>query len=377
MRVAVDARELVGRATGVGRYLGEIAREWSQMPDARAHDWLFFAPEPVQVPGIERLGAGVRVAPGKGVWWEQRVLARLIGKAAPDVVFAPGYSAPLLVRAPMVVAIHDVSFAAHPEWFRWREGVRRRWVTRASAQRAARVLTISHFSRREIHEHLGVPLDRIDVIYPGPGGLHAPSPVPGTGTFQPVPDTRTLPPVPNTVLFVGSIFNRRHVPELIDGVRRLARRRAGVHLTVVGENRTFPVIDLARLEAQASGVVAIQSYVTEDSLAALYQSARAFVFLSEYEGFGLTPVEALARDIPIVVLDTAVAREIYGDAAVYVAAPLPSMIEEALDRVLHHEPTRARILAAAPGVVARYSWRRCAEGVLRALTSVARREMRP
>jgi len=73
--------------------------------------------------------------------------------------------------------------------------------------------------------------------------------------------------------------------------------------------------------------------------------------------------------VPIVVLDTPVAREIYGAAALYVERPEPALIEAALARALTDEPERARILTAGRDTLARYSWRRCAERVLHVLIS--------
>ena len=64
-------------------------------------------------------------------------------------------------------------------------------------------------------------------------------------------------------------------------------------------------------------------YVSDEMLASLYRRARVFVFLSEYEGFGLTPLEALAAGVPVVLLDTPVAREVCGDAAVFVRSRRP------------------------------------------------------
>src|SRR4026207_1057119 len=66
----------------------------------------------------------------------------------------------------------------------------------------------------------------------------------------------------------------------------------------------------------------------------LYAGASAFVFLSEYEGFGLTPLEAMASGVPLVMLDTPVAREICGDAAIYVPRPDAALIADALHAVL-------------------------------------------
>ena len=355
MRIAIDARELAGQPTGVGRYLSEIVREWGSMAEAREHEYVFCAPAEMTYEGSLR--ATVAVERGHGTMWEQRSLARLVRRAGADVLFCPGYSGPVWAGAsapPTVVAVHDVSFAAHPEWFRWREGLRRRFLTRASARRAARVLTLTEFSKREIVEHLGVPADRIDVVYPGV-------------VAQPFMAAEEREPL---VLYVGSIFNRRHVPETIRGFERLARRRPDVRLMIVGDNRTFPHIDIDRYVRDTTGVH-IAQYVSDQVLADLYSRARAFVFLSEYEGFGLTPLEALAAGIPIVVLDTVVAREVYGRAALYVSAPDPRRLEEALELALFDENVRATALGEAQSVVARYSWSDTAGRVLRALIDSA------
>jgi glycosyltransferase involved in cell wall biosynthesis len=344
VRIAVDARELQGHATGVGTYLSGILAEWKTLPAARDH----------QVILCESGQGG-----SHGTWWEQRTLPRLVAQSNADVLFAPGYTAPIFAGVPTVVAIHDVSFAAHPEWFGWREGLRRRTLTRLSARHAARVLTISEFSKREIVKHLGIPSAKIEVIYPAPSPLLSGSPA---RVHQ---DSR------HVILFSGSLFNRRHIPELIEGFARLARTSPDTRLEIVGDNRTIPRIDMESLVA-ASGAadrIALHSYLPDAELSALYHRARAFVYLSAYEGFGLTPLEALSAGVPIVVLDTPVAREVYGSAALYVESPEPALIEAALARVLTDEAERARILAAGRDTLARYSWRACAERVLQVLMS--------
>ena len=176
---------------------------------------------------------------------------------------------------------------------------------------------------------------------------------------------------PPAVLFVGSVFTRRHVPELIDGFARLARVHPDMRLEIVGENRTSPhinLVDAVRTTGLADRI-RLRSYVSDEELRTLYAGASGFVFLSDYEGFGLTPLEALAADLPVLLLDTPVSREIYGEAAIYVPRPDPALIEAGLARLLFESPTRARVLAAAQPVLARYSWTDCARQVLNILVS--------
>ena len=360
MRIAIDARELAGRPTGVGRYLGSILAEWAALTGARGHTFVLCATETLDAPA--GLNAEVVHAPGRGTAWEQLTLPGLVSRSGADVLFAPGYTGPLRGPIPMVVTIHDVAFAAHPEWFSIREGMRRRLLTKLTAKRAARIITVSDFSKDEIVRHTRVAESKVEVIYSGITRL-PPSSMESGDRSAPI------------VLYVGSLFNRRHIPELLLGFDILAARHPTVHLEVVGDNRTHPVVDVDALVSRsaARGRIRVRSYVPDAELAALYRQARAFVFLSSYEGFALTPMEALGAGVPPVLLATDVAREIYGPAAAYVDAPEPGLIATSLERVLFDEDERTRILQAAHAQMERYSWRECAQRTLQVLLASGRK----
>jgi glycosyltransferase involved in cell wall biosynthesis len=365
MKIAVDARELVDRPTGVGRYLSELLTEWSCTPEVMQHDWTLYSPQPLAVPA--RFAARVRVLSGAGgTQWEQWTLARALRVDRPDVLFAPAYSAPLATSCPVVLTIHDVSFAAHPEWFAYREGTRRRTLARLSARRAAIVLTGSEFSRGEIVRHLGTPVSKIRMIRYGvrhrpqeAGARHM--------SRQPI------------VLFVGSIFKRRHVDTLIEAfASHVAPLVPDSRLEIVGENRAYPTVNLERVvtlqSLAAQRRISIRSYVDDETLAALYASATVFVFPSEYEGFGLTPLEALAAGVPSIVLDTPVASEIYGPAVRYVSCetPLTARLGEAITHMLTSTTARTDLLRHAAAVLARYRWDKTAAETFAVLQEAAR-----
>jgi glycosyltransferase involved in cell wall biosynthesis len=353
MRIGIDARELCGKPTGVGRHVSGLLRAWSTDAAASRHTFVLYAHEPIATP---LRNAELRVIPGSpGTMWEQLALPKATKLDRLDVFFAPGYTAPLLLSTPTVVLVHDISFAAHPEWFRWKEGLRRRLLTRWSSNHATLVLTVSEGARRDIIARFGLPEKRVRCIYPGVMSLHA--------------DARQRDPI---VLFVGSVFNRRHLPDLIHAFKPIAKSHAGARLDIVGDNRTHPHEDL-RAIAEAAGIashVSIRPYVFDVELAELYGQARAFALLSEYEGFGHPPLEALGSGVPSVLLDTDVAREVCGDAALYVAKGDIAGTTAALTSLLFDEHIRQRVLDAAPAVLARYSWTRAGAATLAALENV-------
>lgn len=351
MRIGVDARELGGRPTGVGRYLRELLVRWQAAPECAGAELVLFTPHGDEATWTAPAGRGARlawryVAGDGGTIWEQRDLVRAARRDALDVFFSPAYTTPLRLEVPAVVALHDVSFAAHPEWYGWRHGLRLRLLARWSGRRAHTVLTLTEFSAAEIGRHLRIPGDKIRVI-------------PLAADYHDAPPRGSEPaPALPVVLFVGSIFERRHLPLLLEGVIGARRDVPGLRLEVIGENRTSPPQDLRALagELGAEDAIHLRDYVSEHELAQAYAKAGVFAFLSEYEGFGLTPLEAMRHRLPTVVLDTEVAHEVYGEGARYVPHGDAMAVADAIVDLLRDPAARAAQIAAGDAVVERYRW---------------------
>jgi glycosyltransferase involved in cell wall biosynthesis len=362
MHVAVDARELCGRPTGVGRYLAGLLDAWSDNPTARRHTWTLYSHARPQLPGHWQEHVRV-IDGGGGTAWEQLSLPRALAAQRPDVLFAPGYTAPLTVAAPVVLTVHDVSFFAHPEWFAFREGTRRRVLTAWSARRARRVITDSQFSKSEITRHIGIDESRVRVI---PLGINRPS---GSRFAEPGSPRDPI------VLFVGSIFARRRVDRLIEAFDDVAERVPGARLEIVGENRTrSPRLDLEALRRSRrhGDRIQLRSYVDENTLRALYSRASVLAFLSEYEGFGFTPLEALAAGVVPVVLDTPIARETLGTGARYVSPSAPTVqVADAIVELLTNVASREELLQRAIPVLGNYDWDLAAADTLKVIEEAA------
>jgi glycosyltransferase involved in cell wall biosynthesis len=376
MRIGVDTRELMGRPTGVGLYLAELLGAWADPASGVAgrHEFILYGPAalPASVTArVATLRPTACVVPGGGgTSWEQLRLPAAANRHGLDVFFAPAYTAPIRLACPVALTIHDLSFFAHPEWFRWREGLRRRMITRLAARRATVVLTDTEFSRAEIQAHLGLPAERIRVVALGagrPACLEAAAPASPDGAPQSV---RREP----LVLHVGSVFNRRRVPDLISAFPLVLASVPDARMDIIGENRTYPHQDLDALcrDSGAGDRIRVRSYVSDAELADAFRRASVFAFLSEYEGFGLPPLEALASGIPPVLLDTPAAREVCGPAAGYVPKGDVPAIAAALTGLLRDPDARAAVLNEAAGVLSRYSWREAARHTMDALESAGR-----
>jgi glycosyltransferase involved in cell wall biosynthesis len=347
LHIGIDARELAGTPTGVGRYLASVLQVWSRerLPH-RLSIFLHRDPPPWLRTLSLNSAVVLRPAAHAGTWWEQRHLPALAARAGVDVLLSPAYTAPLALKCPSVVVIHDVSFFAQPRAFYWREGLRRRLLTQFSARRAAAVVTLSDFSADEIHRYLEIPKAAI-VLAP-----------PGAPAWRGGPAGPAREPL---VLSVGTLFQRRPVPELLAAMALVRSRVPAARLVLVGGNLTRPRIDPAAL-ARSAGLAeafAWKPYVPDTELDELYGSARAFAFVSDYEGFAMTPMEAAAHGVPSVLLDTPVAREVYGDAALRVPLSVAA-IADALTTLLTDEDAHAAAVARGRARLEAFTWSRTA-----------------
>lgn len=366
--IAVSARELEGPPRGVARWLREILGAWRDAGLDR--DVTLYVerdlPNDFDAGSFEvvRLGPGVAAS---ATLWEQVTLARALHARPPGVVLGPANTAPRFAGIPLVPVIHDLSFEAHPGWFTRREGFRRRCLARLAALAAERVVVVSTFTASVLAERYGLAPRHITTIANGVSAM-----------FQPITRARAgaaagrLGVSGEVVLVVGSQFPRRHLREIAEAHALLRARRPHARLVIVGDDRMSPAPGIVATLA-AAGVVATTRWlerVSDEDLLALYNYASVCVYLSDYEGFGLPPLEALACGTPVLTSrNTALTANLENVATLLEPDQhSPSSIATALEHLLTTSAPRPE---QRPGWLERYSWPRAARTLYDLLIGVA------
>jgi alpha-1,3-rhamnosyl/mannosyltransferase len=287
-------------------------------------------------------------------------LPRAANRARLDIFHAPAYTVPFGGPRPLVVTIHDVSYARHPEWYPYKSDPLRRAFYRRSARSADRIITDSTFSKSEIVDAYGIRPETIDVVplAPAPGFIPGPR--------LPLPS----PCPPQFVLHVGDLHVRRNLPMVARAVAAVRSRDAAwrdLALVLAGEDRGTGDA-LREINSRAGGSAPLVVFVgaaPEHALLSLYRSAAALVYPSRYEGFGLPILEAMACGTPVIAARTSSIPEVAGDAAVLLDPDDETAWADGIQRVLEDTVHAADLRDAGLTRVGEFSWRHTAEQTAR------------
>ncbi len=272
------------------------------------------------------------------------------------------YFIPPLCPCPAVLTVHDISFAARPEFFTLRDRLLLNALVPASLRRAARIITDAEFTRAEFVRIYGLDPARIEII-----------PLAADPRYVPQDREAWLRTINQRhgfagpfILYVGTLQPRKNVQTLIEAYARMRRTGGPDHkLLIVGKLKyKFDPVFAAIERASLTDDVAFAGFVPEADLPGYYSAADLFVFPSRYEGFGLPVVEAMACGTPVITTTASSLPEVAGDAAILVGSEDVVAMSEAMGRVLANEGLRSQMSAAGLVRARCFSWERTARETL-------------
>lgn len=364
IKVFVDAEVLVvPHFSGIGHYTLDLLKALDRLLDTRSDIEVvlgvyFKRVERIRSFGfrnlkIKRTPFPLRISNGLKIRNQQPFYDLFFGKY---VYFFPNYTSWPLLFSKSVSVVYDLSFEYHSEYV---EPNNQRFLSehvKKSVERSAKIVTISENSQREIVDFYKVPKSKTSIVYPG---------IDQSQMYRWPEDEIAKVKARYAVfgkyiLFVGNIEPRKNLKNLLLAYEKLDDdTRKEYSLLLVGargwlDDEIFDIIE--RLRIAGNVIQQPQGYVEDEDRAALFSGASLFVYPSQYEGFGIPPVEAMACGVPAITSDNSSLPEAVGDAAKKVSANSVDQLAEAIKTVLSDETLQADMIKKGFDQADKFNW---------------------
>ena len=385
LKIVIDVRRI--RDFGIGTYIRNLVQALARADDRNRYV-LVASPEDVRL--VSGLPANFETAVYRR--GDQGVAGNLafplfIRRFSPDVYHIPLNQVPLLMPKPYVVTIHDMGSLVYGEQSGLRKNLRR-YRFRRGLLRADKVMAVSVATRRDVVQTLGVPAERVHLVYSAPSpeffrrGRAADARAAGPQTEE-RERQRILERYQihyPFLLYAGNIRPQKNIPRLVEAFAVVRNELAShpvysdLRLIIIGDEiARNPSVRHAVIHSRVENCARFLGFVPFDTLRIFYECATAFVFPSLYEGFGLPPLEAMASGTPVITSNVSSLPEAVGEAAVLVNPENVFEIARGIRDVLLDPDLRAQLVAKGKRQAARFSWERTAREVIQIYEEVGKK----
>jgi len=358
VRIGIDGRTVTGRYTGDRTYWLNTVRSLTALtePDESYFVYTRLPITPGTIPEhpqwkVESLSAV------NDRLWTMFAFPSALRRDKIDVAH-PQYTIPLQTPCPTVTSVHDISFRLYPSWFPKKHRLLLNLAVPGAMRRAARIITLSESSRRDIIRIYGIPPEKIHAIHLAAGP-----------EYQPIPQEIARSAVKERygidepyVLAVGVLQPRKNFSLLLEAFA-IAKRRAKLrHRLVITGKAGWDYEKLGVMAGRLGITDSVQftGYVADEDLPHLYSGAEMLAFPSLYEGFGLPPLEAMACGTPALVSDAPAMPEVAGDGAWVLPVMSPLAWADAIEALCTDCDLRCSWAERGIRRAAQFSWERTA-----------------
>lgn len=268
-------------------------------------------------------------------------------KGMAKAYFSPGFNPPIWAPMPVIFTIHDLIHLRFEGESSAAKKLYYQTVVRPNVRRAAKVLTVSEFSKQEIIEWAEVDDEQVQVVGNGVGPEFAPE------------GARHEPGYPY-FLYVGNRKPHKNTFRMLEGFTRSGSSK-DVRLLMSGD-QDKEIVDLCR-SLHLQDRVSFAGKVSEEELPAYYRGALGLLFPSLYEGFGLPPLEAMACGCPVITSGVTSLPEVCGQAVLYCNPFSADSIAEKIDELLKCDDVRQNLRTKGLERAKHFTWESCASKV--------------
>lgn len=372
MRIAINTRFLLSRKMeGFGWYTYETTRRLvEQHPE---HTFILFFDRAYD----ERFIFGTNVIPVVlhpqarhpllFVLWFELAVHRALKKYKADVFFSPDGFLSLRSKVPQIPVIHDLNFEYYPQDIPRAAKIYLRHFFPKFAKKAAKIVTVSHYSKSDISRTYQIDPSRIAVGWNGASEQF----VPLDGAKK--AEVRNEFSLGNEYfLFVGALHPRKNVGRLLQAFERYQQSGGEHHLVIVGENlwKNKPAF-AADLSPETRSRIHFTGHLPLETLTKVTASAICLVFVPYFEGFGIPLVEAMRCGVPVISGNLTSLPEVAGDAALYVNPFDVQEIADAMQKISGDQDLQEKLSAAGLQRAELFSWDHTAETIWNAIMETA------
>lgn len=298
--------------------------------------------------------------------FEQVVLPWYVGRHKVDVLWSPGYTAPVISPCPQVVTIHDLQYKTHPDDLPLLDRIILDFLVRTACRRCQAVIAVSQFSKNEIVRFGFAPPEKVHAILEGVDAQFAKPCI--ENALRPFPVPVGIP----YILCVAHTYPHKRVHLLVEAFGLIAEE-VDHHLVLVGKARLGEeLLQKSLNKLKYRDRVHRLSGLDVSQLSSLYQMADFFVLPSEYEGFGLPVLEAMLAGVPVVLDKKASLPEVGGMYAIYVSDGSPQSFAHAMRGIVHMDSGKKNTITAnAKAWATSFTWNRSASETLKILQKIS------
>jgi glycosyltransferase involved in cell wall biosynthesis len=361
MRIGIDARLVFYNRAGIGEYIVQLVEALSKL-DPTDDRFIVLQSRKDKLPIINSNGFERR-----SLWtpshnrFEQMTLSFEVSQLGLDLLHSPDFIPPFRRNCKSIITVHDLAFLLYPH-FLTKESARYYGQIDQAWRKTNHIIAVSEATKQDSIKMLGVPEKKITVIHEAANPIYRV--VDKEKACQIAKEKYKLDQ--DFILFVSTIEPRKNLPGLLRAYRRLRDdyKRKEI-LVLAGLNgwlweEVYETVEALNLEK----CVAFLGRVPSEDLVYLYNATRLFVHPSFYEGFGLTPLEAMTCGAPVIVSNTAALPEVVGDAGMMINPHDIDGLTVAMWRMLTEEELRQTHIEKGLKRAQKFSWEKAAEQTL-------------